>query len=245
MGIDDIKKTFASVSDLLSDWLRFLRRPFASCEQELSSQSTDDGKIKRAVSIWVTSFIISLIILLPLYSLMGIRLENLEFQLPACVILFLSFLSSCAVIHVGLRWSKIDSQFADTFLIQAITLSTYTPLLYIIAYPSNYRVMSVLKDAKVRHLGFGETLQAMFAQPIHPSAYDTATQAYAGIFMFLAIVPVAIFAEAASRHYAVKRSRVLSSLSFSTVVGGILPSAILSALYFFVIYTFTVDSSSK
>ena len=85
----------------------------------------------------------------------------------------------------------------------------------------------------------------MFAPSIHPSAYDTAIQAYSNIFIFLTFVPIAIFAEAASRHYAVRRSRVLSSLSFSTVLGGILPSVMLAALYFFVIYMFTVDSSSK
>jgi uncharacterized integral membrane protein len=103
MELADLTKNFGSLSNLLTDWLNCLRHPLKCCEQQLLELETEDAKIKRAVSTWMTSFVITLVILLPLYALIGIDLKKVEFHLPAFVILFLSFLCSGMASHIGFR----------------------------------------------------------------------------------------------------------------------------------------------
>jgi uncharacterized integral membrane protein len=244
MELADLTKNFGSLSNLLTDWLNCLRHPLKCCEQQLFELETEDAKIKRAVSTWMTSFVITLVILLPLYALIGIDLKKVEFHLPAFVILFLSFLCSGMASHIGFRLARINSQFADTFLIQAITVSCYTPLLTLMGYPSYLRLLMAMKEAKVHHLGMVDTLKGIFT-PTRGDDIGAIFEMLGSVLLPLAFFPIAVFAEATSRRYAVNRAKILSSLSFSTAVLYSLPSVALSALYFFVIYIFTGEQATK
>ncbi len=111
MELTDLTKIFGSFGNLLTDWLDYLRHPLKCCEQQLLELETENAKIKRAISVWMTSFVISLVILLPSYALIEIDLKNAQFHLPAFVILFLTFVSGSAAFHIGFRQAKISSQF--------------------------------------------------------------------------------------------------------------------------------------
>src|SRR5260221_686552 len=86
-------------------------------------------------------------------------------NLPTLVILLLSFVCGAIGVHFGFRLAGINSKFADTFLIQAITLSCYRPLLTLIFYPENLRLVMAINDAKGKHLLLSEALKAISTPP--------------------------------------------------------------------------------
>src|SRR5271166_3384972 len=140
MGLEDLTKNITSLSAVIADWLRYLRRPLKCCEELLRDLPTEEQKIARGITVWLTTFIITLVILLPLYYLIGIDLKQVEFFLPAFLILFLNFLSYCVAIQIGFRMAKIQSLFSDTFLIYSVTVSCYAPLYTLLGFPLTWRL---------------------------------------------------------------------------------------------------------
>src|SRR5208283_4498760 len=126
MGINDLKKAFGSLSDVLVEWLTYIRNPLRSCTRLLSTSEEDQSKIKLAINIMIVNFVISLIILTPLYYFVGISFKSLEFHLPAFFLSAVTVLWGAAAFHIGFHIFRIESHFADTLLIYSICVGCYS-----------------------------------------------------------------------------------------------------------------------
>jgi hypothetical protein len=246
MGLEDITKSITSLSDVIADWLRYLRHPLKCCEELLRDLQTEEEKIKRGITNWATTFVMTLIILLPIYYLIGIDLKKVEFFLPAFLILFLNFLFYCVAIQVGFRRTKIQSLFSDTFLIYSVTTSCYTPLYNLIGFPTTLRLLTTLRDTKILHLGLQDTIKTVYLSLSSSASLENQTFIILSLFLIpLCCIPLVLFAEAASKHYAVSRQKIFSSLTFSVAVIAQVPCAALLFLYYVIIYIFASGPTPK
>jgi hypothetical protein len=245
MGINDLKKAVDSLSDALVEWLTYIRNPLRSCTRLLSTSEEDQSKIKLAINIMTVNFVISLIILTPLYYFVGISFKSLEFHLPAFLLSAVTVLWCAAAFHIGFRIFSIESRFEDTLLIYSICVGCYSPIVIFVSYPAAMQFVIALKDARVHQLGFEGTFSVYMALQDNASPIANLSKTLGGLMVPVSLVPLGLFAEAISKQYAVSRRNVLSSMSFSMGVVAILPGLALSLLYYVLIYIFASDQIPK
>lgn len=242
MELSDLLKAFGSIRELLVVWLNCLRNPLQLCDLEFINLGNEDARLKRAISVWTVSFALTLVVLLPVYAVVGIGLKSFEFHLSTFLIFFLSFLCSGFFFHIGFLWSGIKSKFVDTFLIQAITVSCYTPLTTLMYYPSYLRLMSSIHDAREHRVSIAEALGYISGKQ---SRGDEPFTYLSILFLPVALVPLVIFAQAVSKRYGVHRAKVLSSLSFATAVLVPISNGVFNAFYHLFIYIFSQDHTGN
>ncbi|HYZ73499.1 MAG TPA: hypothetical protein VE641_10505, partial [Chthoniobacterales bacterium] len=227
----------------LVDWITCLIAPLRFSDQQLTTLRTHKGRLMCAIKVWGVSFLLTLILLLPLYWLIGIGLlQPIEFHLSTFVILFLSFFCSGLLFHAGFRWSGIKSKFTKTFLMQAITMSCYSPINTFTYYAFYLKLMNVINDAHEHNVATEGALGYMLG---HQSAVDGPLTYLSILSVPLSLLPIAIFAQAVSKRYGVPKVKVLSSLSFSTAILVPLSSAAFNAVYYLSLYNFSHGHTSN
>jgi hypothetical protein len=110
MELSDIIKGADSMRRLLPNWIQCLRHPLQFSDQQFINLKDENAKVLRAISLLTVSFVLTLLVLFPLYHVVGIGLEDREFHLSTFFILLLSFLTSGVFFHIGFLWSGIKSK---------------------------------------------------------------------------------------------------------------------------------------
>lgn len=197
--------------------------------------------MKRAATIWTISFVLGAVVLAPLFNAIGIQFENVGFQLSVFLFQTLAFLLTSIVIHIGLRRYRVNSQIEDTFLIYSVVFGSYYPVLSVLNYPALALLLSSLKASKAHGAGLVNTVAAALGAVASPSSLAMSVLITTGSFLgaVIGIVLVGVFATAVAGRYLTDRQRVLNSLSFSMGVLVILPAAICSLLYYYVLFSFS------
>ncbi len=239
MSFNDLTSALNAIIDIFVEWLEYVRHPFLACDRLLVDYESDQVRLKRAMKIWVSSFIIGIVVLTPLYNRAGIGLATLGFHLSLFLFVTLALLLTSGAIHIGLRLDGVKSRFGDTLLIYSLFFGTFSPLFCLLSYPSLALLFSSLRVSKAHHLGSWATAEAVSKALSAPSQI-------AGIFIQFqhALTVVAslalsgMFAEAVAKYYQTDRPRVLSSMSFSIAVLGIVPGIICAMFYYYVVFSF-------
>src|SRR5207244_523538 len=103
---------------------------------------------------WFSAFFLSLVVSLPIYSIFGLKLENLSFQLCAVAAQYLTLLAFSAAFHYSLRRYRIQSDFADTFTLYTVVTAAVGPVITLMALPALLRSLRITAEVKAKHLTF-------------------------------------------------------------------------------------------
>jgi hypothetical protein len=239
MILDDIRKGLDAIADLVVQWIQYIRDPRGNAIRLLAEPEPEQSRIRRAIGIWIISFVISLLVLTPIYSSVGIGFKNLEFQLPAFLFLTGALICAGACIHIGLKRYGVPSKFGDTLLVYTVFFGCYSPLFNLVSYPLLYAMFGVLRHVKSEHLGISDAAAELFT-----SFSSTASLRVVGpvtsILLQLAVgLLFGMFAGTMADYYGSTRKQILISLSFSITIMSQLPGLLMIFLYYFVIYTYS------
>jgi hypothetical protein len=240
MSFDDLSKTFESVLNQFMEWFDLCRHPLTSVDALISLHNERD-KISKSLRLWCVSFLLTLILNLPLLKIVGIEWETVGFHLPNFLLLTFLLMLSGLILHLGMRIYGIPSNVGDTVGAYTIVVCCYSPLLALLNYPAMDGLLASLRTAKGQHLSFiAATVFTMAEGRARNASYlgvvSTAMQYLGGIVSCLLLT---LIARKLSEAYCVPRSRMLAAFGFS--VGALfVPMAVaFAAAYYFVIYAFT------
>ena len=126
----------ASLTNPFIEWFDCLRQPFLSIERALSGCTDDKERLRHALNLWATSFLIGLVLQLPVYEFLGMDWQKAGFLLPSALLTLLLFLGGGIAIHFGLSLNRVPSNLVETCLIYTVIIAPPSPLLTLLFYPS-------------------------------------------------------------------------------------------------------------
>jgi hypothetical protein len=239
MTLDEIRKELDAIVDVLVQWIQYIRDPRGRAVKLLGVQEEEQSRIKRALGIWVVSFVISLLVLTPVYSSVGIGFKNVEFQLAIFLFLTSALICAGACAHIGFRWYGLRSNFGDTLLVYTVFFGSYSPIFNFIAYPYSYVLFRALRQAKSGQLGIYDAAVTGFTS-LQSGAMVTFVGPVANLFTTVAtFLLLGMFASTLADYYRTTRKQILISLSFSFTVLAMIPTLLMTFLYYFVVYTYS------
>jgi hypothetical protein len=239
MDLDDVRKGMDALADLLVQWIQNIRDPRGNAIRLLAEVEPEQLRIRRAMGIWIISFVISLLILTPIYSSIGIGFKNFEFQMVAFLFLTLSLVGAGACIHVGLNRYGLRSKFGDTLLIYTVFFGSYTPFFNLLGYPHFYNLVQALRQAKSEHLGLYDATAKVLTLSDSATSISFLTPVGSMLLYVATAWLMGTMAGTVAEYYGTTREQILISLSFSLSVLAPLPLLLVTFLYYFVVYTYS------
>jgi len=135
------------LKNLIYNWLYCIFNPYRSCRNiVIEKQITDIEKIQYAFGIWVTAFMLTVSLEIPIFSFFQIEWGNPEFYIPYICIGFLYFILTCTLFHLWLLIFRIPSKIIDTFLIYSILFGSFSPFILLGMYPLTIKNYYILKE---------------------------------------------------------------------------------------------------
>jgi hypothetical protein len=222
----------SGVLDTFVAWFDCVRHPYLSCEKILRARVSERIKITRALKLWLVGFIIHIILRIPALQHAGIDWSSSGFQLANTVLFLLALLLAAVLAHFGLRWRGIPSRFTETFVIYTVLLAVFLPLNTLLFYHTNFEQSSLLREIKVRDLGFFEALRffSLFPDASRPLVFRVYQAITWPLFLASWSAFVVMFADLAGRLYKVERYRVITA--FGLAFGVLFPIAIVPLAIF-------------
>ncbi|MBI2351402.1 MAG: hypothetical protein HYV00_08005 [Deltaproteobacteria bacterium] len=242
--IDELSTHFALASEWFVDWFDCLRQPFSTAEQALKDCASEKDGLRRAFRLWAVSFLIGLVLQLPVYELLNMEWQKAGFLLPNALLLLLIFLATGVAIHLGLRVTRVPSNLVETCLIYAVIFAGHAPFFTLLLYPSLIDRLSLLQTAKMQGTGFWDAMIQMGAQ-IHLVSLGYRERSVAGVvadairwpvgFLYSGAIMV-LMQRALAARYNADRYPVFLGISLAIGVFSIFPLVILSLMYGFLLY---------
>jgi hypothetical protein len=239
MDLDGIRKGLDVIADLLVQWVQYIRDPRGNAIRLLAEPETEQSRIKHAVGIWLISFVLSLLILTPVYSSVGIGFKNFEFQLVAFLFLTGALICAGACIHIGFKRYGLRSKFGDTLLVYTVFFGCYTPLFNLLGYPYLYATFRALRQAKAEQLGPYDAAVKVFSNVTSAASVRVVGPVASMLIMFAGFLLLAVFADTIADYYGTTRKQILISLSFSISILSQGTTLLMTFLYYFVVYTYS------
>jgi hypothetical protein len=217
----NLKDTLICFIDLFREWFFAALHPARQCQCLLSIRDSD-ARLAKALKLWMISFVIALVVDLPLYHPYGIGLSSVEFHLSIFVCLTLALVACGFAIHLGLRIYGIRSTFSDVAAVYIAYVMCYQPLLNLLSYFASYRMFSLLALARVQRLDLDRTVGFLLAQATVAGNRHDLTSAGSGLssLLLLAVSCLcsALMATAFTDRYSVPRLKSFSALAFAMMV---------------------------
>lgn len=239
MKPEEFTKSFDFVLDALLRWVACLRGPAAVSRSILSLAADPGDAFKRALSIWITALLLSVIARGWAYQLHGIGLGNVAFQLTSTLLLLGVLVGFVLCLQLGFRLFKLRIPFAETFVAYTVHVSALAPFIALIFSPLVARMIGLLKALKAEGVGLEEICPRYFAAS---SAQQDSTLGI--VVMALQVISMPVF----SVHFALvfgfladrnqlQRTAVFNAGAFGFVLG-LIPTGLLSLANLLVIYAF-------
>jgi len=235
VSFDDISKACESVLNLFLEWFDVCRNPLKYF-LELTSVENEKEKIKKSLRLWFVSFLITLVLQVPVLKAVGIEWGNLGFHLPNFLLLMSAFMLTGVALHLGMRIYGINSNLADTLAGYSALVGCYSPIFAVVNYPGFLRILTSLHNAKVQHLSF---FQAMALTLQDKGLNNPGLTVLSFAVMIGSYLLLAFMAHKMSEIYAVSRQKMLAAFGFAMAVLW-LPVFGILALVYFTFYTFIV-----
>lgn len=102
----------------------------------------------------MVSFLISLVLQLPMYELLGMDWQKAGFLLPSALLTLIIILAYGIAVHLGLKVNRVNSNVAETCLIYAVVFSAHAPFLTLLLYPVLVDMLVMLQIAKESRMAF-------------------------------------------------------------------------------------------
>jgi hypothetical protein len=219
--IGSAKRWLDNFIDPLQNWLFAAVHPVRTC-RELLSESSDKEKVARSIRLLATSFLVSLVVNIPLYHPFGIGLIDMEFHLAEFLYLTIVMVSGAFAIQASLLIYRIKAPFSDVAAIYTVYAMSYQPVINLLCYFSSFRFLSLLNSAKAQKLDLDEvvkmivTKSAKLAEP-NTFSNDSARVCSWLLCALLCITSALITAQIADR-YSISKRTSFSAVSFAVIV---------------------------
>src|ERR1039458_7604691 len=146
---ENLKSAITGFGAFLVRWFLAALNPMKKCDSLLAIESEAE-RIRETLKLWEDSFLVSLIVFLPLYVYYGIGLKSLEFHLPIFLFLTLGIIGCGFCFRFSFRIYGIRATFPDSMAIYAAYVMCYQPLLNLFSYFVSFRFFSVLASVKAQ-----------------------------------------------------------------------------------------------
>lgn len=240
MKPEEFAKSFEFVLDALLRWVGCLRSP-ATVSRSILSIAADPGDaIKRAISIWITAMLLSIIVRGWAYQLYGIGIGNIAFQLTSTLLLLAILTCFVLSLHLAFRLFKLPIPFAETFVAFTVHISALAPFIALLFSPLFARTAGLLKALKAEGVGPGDIFPRYFAAS---AAQQDSALGLVGSFVTVVALPLLsiqfalVFGFLAERRGTADRTAVFYAGSFGIVLG-MVPTVLLTLVNLLVIYSF-------
>jgi hypothetical protein len=234
--MDNLQKVFQSIVGLFLEWFDCLRHPYSTCETILSQDISSSDKLSKSLRIWLTSFVLSIILQMPIYQLTGIDWKNLTFHLPNMLVFLVTLFAIGSVMHIGLKLRKIPSDLTDTLVIYTVIMACFAPLLILSVYPAQVKTFAYIQTVKRTNSSIQDAFVNFIADAaLRPSYVDYVNAISLPLIFFLIMLSLSMIINLVSCHYKVEKYRVTSAIIMSAIF--MVPiSLALNVLTTFVIY---------
>ncbi len=243
MILKDLEKNLHFVLNALIDWFTTVINPGKKARSMVAIASTNKKKaVRLALQIWLTAFIISMIVQFPLYQSHGIAWNNLGFYCTSCFIQLTLLATGVFSVYCGLLIFKVRIPLSELFILYATVVGSYSVLFALGMYPNQMDALSVLKSAK-QH---GKNIIDIWKDYIHIHAdtgslssfyliySDVSSHALALVSSFTTI----IMSNEIVRRYSLPKHLVIEGTIFGLFVICILFEPLVRFFNYFTMYSF-------
>jgi len=204
--------------ELFWEWFFAALHPTRCCRKLLAIKDSRT-RMQSSAKLWVPSFVVALIVDVPLYHLYGIELDTLGFHLASLLWFTAAVALSGFVIQLGLSWYKVRSNLADVMSIFACYFVTYQPIGAILSYPVDLKCYAILSSAKKSGADFSHALGLILSGSQSIAAGLDAVLVSASIcsliFIALTCIGASLMALTLAEHYSRPKVVCFKALAFS------------------------------
>lgn len=239
MKPEDLSKALDYAFERLVNWFSCVRDPKRTCEGifALSSDSTD--AVRRAIPIWLISFLLTLVTTGWVYQLYGIGLGNPSFHVAQGAVLLSMLFATAFSIWAGLRLCGLPAMFGRIFVVWTVYVSSLSPLYSLIVSPTLALHISLLKSIKSANHTFESGLTALVTVPLDQVSSPLNGLAALLTVMLLpfSLIQLGRVLDAIAHLCGLNRTQAIRAGALGLVIATV-PSTLLGALYQVLIYSF-------
>lgn len=246
--IVDLKSSVDYFLSLFVDWFLAVIHPIEKCQSFLAIE--DEGeRWHRTFELVGTSFLITVVLNLPLYEPYGIGLSSMGFHICSLVCLTFTLIASGLAVQLSLKLYGVKSVFSEITSIYIACVMCYQPLVAIFSYPSYLRLFTILDSAKSKGEDLGQIINHLLEHATADSKiYDfisISSGFCSGLLLVLSCVCSTLIATTVAEWYSAPRLKSFSALAFATMI--FLPPILIAqdVLFEFIFFRFMrLDGSS-
>ena len=239
MKPEEFAKSLEFILDALLRWVACLRSPAALTRSILSLAADPGDAFKRAISIWITATLLSVIVRSWAFQLHGLGLGNMAFLLTSTLLLLCVLLGFALCLQLGFRLFRLPIPFDQTFVTYTVHISAWAPFIALMLSPFNAQSIGLIKSLKASGVGLDQLHARYFAAPIvqEDSALAVVLGLVLGVYLPLLVVQLALVLGFLAERNQLPKAAVFSAGSFGMVLGAI-PVVLASLVHVLVFYAF-------
>jgi hypothetical protein len=219
-SLKDAKENFADLLDIFSEWFSVARHPIENCRALLAVPGERD-RYKQIKRLWVASFVITLIVSLPLYHQIGIDLSTMGYHLANLLCFSFLLMVSAFTTQIGLRIYKVRAPFSDIAAMWTAFFACYQPIFAVLANVTALKRYTTLATAHRQGLDFPHAIAAMYSvgSAAIPGPLDFAVTVCGWLALAGNLVCATLMAITIAEIYSIPRQKSFSALAFALVLG--------------------------
>jgi len=220
MKPEDFLKSFDTLIDAFVAWIRCLITPARQIELLLSDSKSDVEAIRRAGTLWMTSFILTVFLQSWVYRLYGISLKELDFYFSSAFFLMVFLLLIVLSMHVAFGIARLPQSFRDTFVTYTVYEAAYYPFAGVLLCPYLLQMLAALKALKAQSVPPAAPISAFFE--LLDSQRDSAFAMFSSIVqLIVGVLQIWLLARvlsSLSERWGADRARLFNAGASGTVV---------------------------
>jgi hypothetical protein len=234
-----LEDSFNFILDRAEIWFAAFRNSDRVATTLFAEHSTVRARVRAVTTLWFGSFFLSLVIASPAYY--GHGLKDPTFHLTTVLAQYGGLLLTAWCFHRALRIYGVQSQWADTFVLQTTVSAGLAPLFTLAALPGKLRMLEMLVTAKEQKIGLRQLIvQAVWESRTGDGTLEIANAVATPVILAILAVGSARLAPILIRHYAAERWKVVRALAFASAV--LAPLPIMGAACLEVVLCYTLRS---
>ena len=219
--IADLKKSLDYFLDLFVDWLLAAIHPIEKC-QSILSIIDEREKWRASLELLGTSFLVSVVLDLPLYQPYGLGLNSPGFHLSCLACLTFAMIACGFAIQLSLKLYGVKATFADITAIYVTSVMSYQPLVALLSYPSYLRLFSGLSSAKRQGFDLGQTVNLFLSQGANIAKSYNFISISSGLsscfLLAITCIDSALMASIVAERFSVPRLKSFSAFAVATMI---------------------------
>lgn len=246
-GTKDVMEALDRFLREFLEWFHAASHPSATCRRLLQINDPRE-RLRAALKLCLTSFIVSAVLYIPIYRLYGIEWGALGFQLCNFLYLIAGVVACGFAFWAGLRIWGVSSTLADMTSIYTAYLVCYQPVLAIFSFLQELQFVANVSAAKGQSLQIGQAARYFLNQAVSSGGTLNLLNVSETILRWLPapllLASFALMARSISERYSVQKHRAISALGFATAIFVIPVVLTQTAAMVFTVYAFVSPSSS-